>query len=156
MTDGPTLRVRESPVGGSRFAWSYLATLLAAIVAALVGAAAAPFVEGACADADSAICTIGWLAVVSVAALLAGLAVAARLAGLGWEWWLVVAAVMLGAPVWAVGSLTWGLVLPLLVAPGVAALATLTGERRPRWRPWLVALGALVLGAATLWAVLGP
>lgn len=154
--DDPTLRVRESPVGGSRIAWSYLVTLLAGVAAALVTAAAGPLAEGACAAQDSAVCTVGWLVVVGAVALVLALAVAARLARLGWEWWLVMAAVVLGAPLWAVGDLGWGLALPLLLGPGVAALATLTGEGRPRWRPVLVILGSALLMAGTLWVVLGP
>lgn len=142
-------------MGGSRIAWSYLVGLAAVVAAALPVAAAAPLVETACSAQESALCNVGWLLVVGAVSLVACLAVAAWVARLGWEWWLLLTSIVLGAPLWAVGSVGEGLVVPALVAPGLAGLVTWHGPGRPRWRPWLVAATAAALLGGSAWAVAG-
>ena len=82
------------------------------------------------------------------------LAVAAFVFRLGWEWWAVPAAVLLGAPLWFDAVPDAVRVLVVLLAPTLAAAATWTGPRRPAWRPWAIGGAALLLVVLGLASVL--
>lgn len=143
-------RVAEAPVGGGRIAWSYLGTLLAALVATLLWAAWSPFGGGFCGP-DNPTCELGWNIVGFLGALVLALALPAYVLRLGWEWWGVGAAVLLGTPVWGDGATPRTILIVALGMPLLAALLTWRGPARPRWRPWLVAgLLALAVGGSAL------
>lgn len=130
--------IRESPSGGSRIAWSYLVVVVSAAVAGLAAAAAFPVIEAGCRD-DSAYCDLGWGLVVFFGVLLLTVGVGARVAALGWEWFLVFLGVTAVAPVLLDAAVALG-VLGLLVGPAAAGFAT--NPPLPAWGRLAVAIGA--------------
>ena len=84
---------------------------------------------------------------------LAGLGLAAFVFRLGWEWWAVLAALLLGSPLWFDTVPDWLRVVVTVLAPALAAAATWSGPRRPAWRPWVVAalaVAVVVLGLLSI------
>lgn len=149
--DDARLRIRESPLGGSRIAFSYLGALLAAMAAGLLTAMASPFAPAICATTDDVTCLLGWTFGSAIVAAVAAFAVVAWVLRLGWEWWAVVAAVLLSSPWWSGLVPGWALPVVVLLAPGIAGATTLTGRRRPAWRPWVV--GAVCVALVALGVV---
>ncbi len=143
------MRARTPPVGGARVAWSYLAGILAAVLLGLV-ISIVYYVEASVCAVDDFTCTIAVFTGSAVAGGVLFTALGAALFRLGWEWWLVVAAAIFAMPTAldALGAGGWAVVA---LAPALAALATLHGPSRPRWRPWVVAVTcAAVIVAAVL------
>ncbi|HHU39870.1 MAG TPA: hypothetical protein GXZ45_11400 [Propionibacterium sp.] len=148
------VRVAEAPVRGARVAWSYLATVVGALLGGLFWAVWAPFGPSVCGDPDDVLCQLGWGTAGGILGAVLGLAVAAFVFRLGWEWWAVPAAVLLGAPLWFDAVPDAVRVLVVLLAPTLAAAATWTGPRRPAWRPWAIGGAALLLVVLGLASVL--
>lgn len=153
MDDGPRLRVRESPIGGSRIAFSYLGSVLAAVVAGLLAVMASPLAASVCRASEDATCLLGWTYGSAILAFALAFAALAWVLRLGWEWWVVVAGVLLGSPWWADALPPGAAIVVGMATPAVAALATLTGRRRPAWRPWAIGACAAALAAAGVAAV---
>lgn len=153
MDDGPRLRVRESPTGGSRIAFSYLGTLLAAVVTGLGWVMTSPLVEASCRSDEGFTCVAGWTIVSVLLMGLAGLALGAWAFRLGWEWWAVVAGLSLASPWWSALLPGWAGAVVALLGPAMGALATLDGPRRPPWRPWVPVAVSLVLVALGGWSI---
>lgn len=143
MDEQVRFRVAEAPTGGGRVAWSYLGTLLAALVATLLWAAWSPFSGAACGP-DNPVCELGWNIVGWLGAMVLALGLPAAVLRLGWEWWCVGAAVLVGTPVWADGATPTVILIVAVALPLAAALLTWRGPDRPRWRPF-VAAGLLAL-----------
>ncbi|WP_040160877.1 hypothetical protein [Nigerium massiliense] len=150
MSDEFSTRIRESPAGGSRIGFSYLGAVVTVVVAGLVFAVLNsvfdPLGDGA-GDPNA----LAWTIVGVMAGAVAGSALSGWVLRLGWEWALVMDAVVLSAPLWTAwlpGAWLWA---PLVVLPLVAALATLSGPRRRPWRPWVIGLAcAAVIAAAVV------
>ena len=154
MGDQIRLRVAEAPVGGPRIAWSYLGVLLGLVAGGLFWAAWTPFAGTVCGgDVDSA-CRLGWVVSGGLVGVACGLVLPAIVLRLGWEWWCVLAALLLGSPLWADRVDGAVPVVVGVLAPALAAVATWGGPRRPRWRPWLVGGLALALVAGGVASVL--
>lgn len=148
------LRVRESPVGGSRIAFSYLGTLAAALAASLLGVMVSPLAATVCRTTEDAACLLGWTYGSAILALLFGFALVAWVLRFGAEWWAVVAAFVVASPWWVDALPTPAVVAVAALVPAVAGAATLTGRRRPAWRPLVVGAAALALAAVGLASVL--
>lgn len=137
----------------ARIAFSYLGALAAAVTAGLLAVLASPLAAPICRSTEDATCLLGWTfgsTIVAFALTLAGVAWILRL---GWEWWAVVAGLLLGSPWWldaAPAPAAW--VAPLL-APALAGAATFTGAERPPWRPWVIGVASLTLVGAGLVSV---
>ncbi len=149
------MRPRESPLGGTRVAWSYLGAVVGLIVAALAAAALVPLGTGTlCTDAGGDGCEVGVVLAALLLTLPVGFAVAAYWLRLGWEWWAVLAALVLALPL-AGPMLEAGVGAVVALGPALAALATFAGPEGPSWRPWAIGLAAsgLVLLSAgwVLW-----
>lgn len=144
-------RIRESPSGGSRIAWSYLVVVASAAAAGLVVAAAVPVIQASC-SAELVYCDIGWIVVVFLVALLGGSGLGARLTGLGWEWLVALGGLVLLVPLALNLGTPVGVVTVLLV-PALAGLAT--PPPMARWGRTALVVGAvfaaLVLAA---WLIL--
>lgn len=138
--------IRESPLGGSRIAWSYLLVLVGAIIGGVVVAASAPVIASGC-RADTAFCDVGWMLVAFAASFLAAVALGARLVGFSWEWWVALAGLLVFSPVFSSGHLAFTWVV-ILVAP--AAAAVVTGPPTPRWRPLAILVTSALLVVVTL------
>ncbi len=150
-------RIRESPTGGSRIAYSYLAGVMIVVIvgfaATILGPIFNPFGETGV-DIDQR----------ALALLLVGLGASGLIADaagaavfrLGWEWWAVMAAFIVSLPLWSTALPLEMLWTPFLGAPLAAALATLGGPRRPAWRPWVIGglFAALVVATALVTFVL--
>ena len=156
MDEAIRLRVRESPTGGSRIAYSYLAALVGAVIGGLVWAGWAPLGALVCGDGEDVSCRIGWLVVGAMVGGIAGWALTAWVMRLGWEWWAVLSAVAVGTPVWSLLLPVPALVVGGLLSPALAGLITLSGPVRPRWRPWAVGVGALLVVAGLAVSVWWP
>lgn len=141
------IRVADAPVGGARIAWSYLATVVGLMVGGIFWAIWSPLGGAVCADPDDLACNLGWQISGAVVGPVLGLALGAFLFRLGWEWWAVLAGLLLGMPLWFDAVPDAVRVLVLVLAPALAAAATWTGPRRPAWRP-------LVVGGVTAAVVL--
>ena len=152
MSDELRFRVRESPTGGSRLAFSYLAALIAAAVAGLVWAVWSPFDAAVCSDADDVACALGWYAAGGLAGGVLGVLLGAWVLRLGWEWCVFAIALLGFLPV--AGTLPgWAFAVYLCLLPALTAAATWTADERPRWRPIAVGVAAAVLigaGAASV------
>ena len=150
------MRVAEAPVGGARIAWSYLATLVAVLVAGLFWAMWSPFGATVCGDGEDVLCILGWGSAGAILGAVAGLGLAAFVFRLGWEWWAVMAAFIVSLPLWSTALPLEMLWTPFLGAPLAAALTTLGGPRRPAWRPWVIGglFAALVVATALVTFVL--
>lgn len=153
MTDALHTTIRESPVGGSRIAWSYLTFLLVALVVGVIVAAASPFIEARCA-AEEVFCQLGGLLLTAVIAGALLLPLAGWLTKLGWEWALVMFTGFAALPVVFPAVNGWEVAL-MLGVPLVAAGATWHGPHGPRWRPWVIGAVCGVLIVAAVWGVLG-
>ena len=70
------MRVAEAPVGGARIAWSYLATLVAVLVAGLFWAMWSPFGATVCGDGEDVLCILGWGSAGAILGAVAGHAAA--------------------------------------------------------------------------------
>ena len=152
MDEQIRFRVAEAPTGGGRVAWSYLGTLLAALVATLLWAAWSPFSGAACGP-DNPVCELGWNIVGWLGAMVLALGLPAAVLRLGWEWWAVLAALLLGSPLWFDTVPDWLRIVVTVLAPALAAAATWSGPRRPAWRPWVVAalaVAVVVLGLLSI------
>lgn len=146
---------RVSPVGGARVTWSYLAALLAAVITALGFAIADSVQSTACAD-DDPMCALGTYMVGGLVGGVVGVALVAWLFRLGWEWGLACVAVVVAMPTLLdlTGPLAW---LILALAPGAAALVTLSGPGRRRWRPVVVGVvGGVVIATSLIWTFFPP
>ncbi len=144
-------RIRESPSGGSRIAWSYLVVIACAAAAGLVVAAAEPLIQAGC-SAELAYCDMGWIIVVFLVAFMGGAGLGSRLAGLGWEWLVALGGLVFLAPLaFSVGILVGG--VALLSVPAVAALATPPPMSR-RGRTALVSAAALAVLVLVSWLAL--
>lgn len=159
MDDAIRLRVRESPVGGSRIAFSYLATVVGLLLGGLVWAAWVALTDVACDPAGHDFCGLGWLVVGGFVGPALGVAVAAWAFRLGWEWWLVLVAGAVtlalapGLP-GALPAVALGLAAALL--PALAGAATWGGPTHAPWRPWVIGgAGALALAISAAWVTLG-
>lgn len=143
-----------SPSGAARIAFSYLATLLGLVVMGLVLAVWYPLTDTVCGVDSNVVCGLGWMWGGAFLGITSGVAITARVFGMGWEWWLAVVAGVLALP--AVTLLS-GVVVGAVVVlwPGVAGALTWSGTaERPRWRPWLIIGLAVALLGASLAAVL--
>lgn len=153
-TPGPT-GPRTGPVGGARVAWSYLAAMLAALIGVL-GLTITDAVQSGMCGAEDVSCALGTYVAGGVLSGVVGVSVAAALLRLGWEWWLICVTALVAMPALLdiAGGLAWGV---LAVAPLVAACVTLTGSRRPRWRPVVIGGVCVALLAWTLlWTFFPP
>ena len=148
MDEGIRLRVAEAPVRGARIAWSYLGSLIAALVATLFWSAWSPFGTLRC-DAQDSTCLLGWNITGWVLGMALALGLSAIVLRLGWEWWAAAAAVLFGAPLWADGAGTVAIGVVALLTPLLAAALTWRGPERPRWRPWALGLllGLVLVGS---------
>ncbi len=153
MSDQISLRVRESPIGGSRLAFSYLAVVLGLVVAGLVAAVWTPFADSVCGRGDDLSCGLGWIYAGVLLGVLAGTALTAFVFRLGWEWWLVLVALVLLLAL-ASTAPTWLLAVFGILIPALAGAATWSGRDRPQWRPWAIAAAASVALAVLLVQVL--
>ena len=151
MDEQIRIRVAEAPAGGARIAWSYLGTLLAALVATLIWAGWSPFGSMVCSSEDTS-CQLGWNIVGWVLGMVVALALPAYCLRLGFAWWGVGAIILLSTPLWADGAGTAVIVVVVLLAPLLAAGVTWRGERQPRWLTWaLVAiLGVAIVGSVLM------
>lgn len=139
------MRPPESPLGGTRIAWSYLGAVVGLIIAAVLSAALIPLGTAAmCTEGADDLCEVGVLAGVLLLTPPLGTAVVAYWLRLGWEWWAVLTALVLALPLWG-SAMVAGVGAVALLGPALAAVATLTGPRRPAWRPWAVGLASLGL-----------
>ena len=93
---------------------------------------------------DNPVCELGWNIVGWLGAMVLALGLPAAVLRLGWEWWCVGAAVLVGTPVWADGATPTVILIVAVALPLAAALLTWRGPDRPRWRPF-VAAGLLAL-----------
>lgn len=148
------LRVADAPVGGARIAWSYLATVVALAVGALFWTIWSPLGGAACADPDDLACNLGWQISGAIVGPVLGLVLGAFVFRLGWEWWAVLAGLLLGMPLWFDAVPDVVRILVLVLAPALAAAATWTGPRRPAWRPWVIGAVAAAAVLAGLLLVL--
>ena len=114
MNEQIRFRVSEAPLGAARIAWSYLGTLLAALVATLIWAGWSPFGASVCGTEDTS-CQLGWNIVGWLGAMVLALGLPAAVLRLGWEWWCVGAAVLVGI---GVGQLPSGRKRAQAVATG--------------------------------------
>lgn len=145
------MRVRDTPFGGARIAWSCLAGLLAAVMTGIVIAIVSSFSGALCADEFT--CQIGVLLLSSMVGGTASLGLMAYLFRLGWEWWAVGAGIVLSLP-WWFNWMPLSLGIGILVAtPVLAGLVTWSGSDRGRWRPWIIGLASLTLVIITVVAV---
>ncbi len=152
MSDELRFRVRESPTGGSRLAFSYLAALIAAAVAGLVWAVWTPFDAAVCGDADDVVCALGWYAAGGLVGGALGIPLGAWVLHLGWEWCIAAIGLLGFTPI--AGMLPgWAFGIYLVLTPALAGAATWTGEERPRRRPIAIGVAAAVLLAAGLASV---
>lgn len=140
--------IRESPSGGSRIAWSYLVFVVGVAIGGIVLAASSPVIEAAC-RAETVFCDIGWMTVVSLLGLLTAVGIGARLSGLGWEWCIVLATVLLAAPVLSslFQPLLW---IVIVAAPAAAAVFTPPGAPRLRLVAAVFA-AVLAISALAVW-----
>lgn len=146
MSAAVTPRLRESPTGGSRIAYSYLGVVLALVVAGVVSTIWGLFTDRVCGPDMDIACGLGWWWLGGLVGYALGTALTAWAFRLGWEWWVVVLAGILALP--AVTALPSPAVLVWAVAiPALAGAATWSGDHRPRWRP-LLTVGLLVLALA--------
>ncbi|WP_232548026.1 hypothetical protein [Propioniciclava soli] len=153
MSESLTLRVRESPIGGSRIAFSYLAIVGALLVTGLVWSVWSLFTDRVCGPDSDVVCGLGWWWLGWFVGFGLGTALTAWIVRLGWEWWLAGFAVLLALP--AVMALPVPVVIVWLLAlPAIAAALTWSGPDRPRWRPWLVVGLAVAAVAASAVSVL--
>lgn len=150
-----SFRVSEPPVGGNRIAWSYLAAVVGLVIGGLFWAVWTQAGGIACPPADD-LCAVGWTVSGGLLGLTLGLGAAAFFFRLGWEWWLVIAALLLGSPLWANALPPWTLAVIGVLLPALAAVATWTGPRRPVWRPWVIGAVALVLLVGAAVVLLAP
>ncbi len=139
------VRVTEEPVGGARIAWSYLATVVALLVGGLFWAIWSPLGGLACADPEDLACNLGWGFTGAIIGPTLGLALGAFVFRLGWEWWAILAGLLLGMPVWFDMVPDAVRIVVLVLGPALAAAATWTGPRRPAWRPWVIGGAAAAL-----------
>ncbi len=148
MNEQIRFRVSEAPLGAARIAWSYLGTLLAALVATLIWAGWSPFGASVCGTEDTS-CQLGWNIVGWVLGMIVALAVPAFCLRLGFVWWGMWAIVLLAAPLWADDLPTWMIVVVVALTPLCAAAGTWRGPEQPRWVAWLVSAGLVlaVLGS---------
>lgn len=137
---------RLAPVHGARLAWSYVAAILGGMIAGL-GAAIAEGIQST--TCDDATCSLGVFLVGGLIGGLVAVSVVAPLFRLGWEWWLVGVTAVLAMPTILDLAGSWGW-LALILAPGIAALATWTGPERSRWRPWVIAGVCVLISALVL------
>lgn len=146
----------QPPVGAARIAFSYLGSLLAGLVAALLAVMVSPLAASACRTTDDVACLLGWSygsAILAFAVALGGVAWVLRL---GWEWWAVLGGLLLGAPWWADALPMPAGVAVGLLGPALAGAATITGPQRPAWRPWAVAAWAVGLAGVSAAAIFTP
>ena len=125
------------------------------MAAALLAVMASPLAASVCGATEDATCIVGWTFGSALLSLALALGLVAWVLRLGWEWWALVAGVLLGTPWWVDAVPTPAVVVVGALTPPLAAPAPLTGRRRPAWRPWAVAavfVGSLALGT---WAVVG-
>lgn len=140
---------------GARVAWSYLGAIVAAVVTGLGLAITDAIGAGVCAS-DDVTCSLGVVILGGSISAIVGIAVAALALGLGWEWIALNVAAVVALPTLLdlLGPVAWGV---LAIAPLAAGLATWTADRRPPWRPWVIAGAALVVIVASLaWTFFPP
>ena len=152
MDESGRLRVRESPIGGSRIAFSYLGTVIALMIALLLAAVTNPAGSLVCA-ADAVECQLGWVLASSAGGFLVALGVPAWALRLGWEWWAVFAGALVSLPLWVDAAPPWVSVPLALALPALAGLATGPAAVRPRWRPWVIGAIAVILALAGVLSV---
>ena len=136
--DEISFRIRESPVGGSRIAYSYLAGLVVLSVVGFAFVVLSSVLDPFAGTGDLDQRALGLLIVGLICCAVLADALAARVFRLGWEWCSVLAAVHLTVPLWWSWlpiAVAW---TPFLLAPLLAALATLSGPAKPPWRPWAI------------------
>ena len=147
----------ERPAFGDRIAWSYLATVLAAIAGGLLALVAYQIVNPlACPvlsedAADQALtCSLGWGAVLMLTGFAA--AFAASLVLLKLERpptiWLTVVAGLLWLVVGLDGIGQWWWILLLVLLPAIAALASASWNASPKLRIAQILAPAALLAAA--------
>ncbi|MDR0848840.1 MAG: hypothetical protein LBN10_07325 [Propionibacteriaceae bacterium] len=143
--------IGEEPWGAARFAYAYLASLLAFFGACLVAAIAYPLIgaTGLCRADEAGWCMPASTVLVGFAGLVGCLFLVARVFLLGWEWalWVPVLVLVLGEIV--VETNVVGLAWTGLVIPALAAWLTYSRpDKKPSVRARLVRLivaGVLVL-----------
>jgi len=146
---------RVAPIGGARITWSYLAAMLAGVITALGLAIADSVQSTACAD-DDPMCALGTYMIGGLLGGVVGVALVAWLFRLGWEWGLACIAVVVAMPTLLdlIGPLAW---LVLALTPGAAALVTLSGCGRRRWRPVVVGVvSGVVIVVSLIWTFFPP
>ena len=116
------MRPPESPLGGTRVAWSYLGAVIGLIIAAVLSAGLVPLGTAAmCTEGADDLCEVGVLAGVLLLTPPLGAAVVAYWLRLGWEWWAVMAAFIVSLPLWSTALPLEMLWTPFLGAPLAAA-----------------------------------
>lgn len=144
-----TFRVRDTPWGGARFAFAYLAGLAAALIASFVsviGGAVAGSLP--CAADPNSYCVVALTGLTALAGLAAGAFWMAFVLRLTWQYaaWFI-AAVLAVAELVVETNQLW-LALFVLAVPAVAAAMSFERPDREVPRPWriarLAALGLVV------------
>lgn len=143
------LRLRTSPGGAVRIAWSYVAALAATAVAGL-GLTLAGYAGDAACAADDVSCALALYLVFGIVGGVLASALWGWLFRLGWEWWLLCSVALLALPA-ALDLMGSGAWVALALAPGAAALATWSGPGRAAWRPAVI---AVVCAAIATWSVM--
>ena len=153
------LRIRKTPWGAARFAYSYLGAILAGGVAGLL-AVIANLVMGSmsvCKADQEGYCGLGWAAIVGLAALFACFFLAGHALRLGWQWatWLVALTLILTEIVIETNGLD--LVWILLLLPALAAaLAFERPDRKPKKIVTRVRIAAMIVALAqfVVWLII--
>lgn len=148
----------EEPWGAARVAYAYLAALMAALAASLIGVIARPIIDasGACSADASAYCLPATIGLVVAVGLAAGLVLAGWIVRLGWQWaaWLVALSAAVGQITIEADNLLW--LVAGLALPGLAALIMWRRPDRQPGRPLrlarLIGLG-LVAAQFVIWLV---
>ncbi len=152
------MRLAQTPSGGARVAYGFLALVWAGIGALLLLAMAWPVLNsvGACSTDDTGLCGLALGLLVWTVGCWLVLAWAVRVLRLGlWFWLLVVALQLVSVQIVLQFVVWWPLVL-LLFVPLLAAVVTDPGHARdriPGWRRWtLMGVGLIALVQFAVWA----
>jgi len=157
----------DRPDVAARIAWTYLACLIALVVAAIVGVVANSFLAGfGCRldDPDAALsCRLGWDILVVAASFLLAFGLAARALKLDSWAWLALVAGMMGVLALSMGDTmplgTWVSTASFVLMPAVAAVISAPWWPKPPGRSvhhaLLIALAVLGVVAAVVSFAIG-
>lgn len=146
-------RPRLSTAGPVRVVRSYLAAVVAAVVAGL-GFAVSDAVQSGVCGADAVSCTLGVIVLGGSVSAVLGAMIGGLALGLGWEWIVVQVAAIVWMPTLldAWGPVAWAV---LALSPLVGALVTWTGREGSAARSLAIfGLGGLAIVIALVWTYL--